>query len=83
MGYFRAVEQKKRDKRIYNQTKNSCCAGVYYDNDKERYIRYSPNRNPGLTKALRRKSNKKIRQSKDVWNYNQYRKIYDYWWGLF
>lgn len=84
MGYFRVVEQKKRNERIYNQTKNSCCAGVYYDDKKkERYVKYSPNRNPGLTKILRRKSNKKIRQSKDVWNYNQYRKLYDYWWVLF
>lgn len=83
MGYFRVVEQKKRNKRIYNQTKNSCCAGVYYDDKKERYIKYSPNLNPGLTKILRRKSNKKIRQSKDVWNYNQYRKLYDYWCVLF
>ena len=39
MGYFRAVEQKKRNKRIYNQTKNSCCAGVYYD-DKNNLTHY-------------------------------------------
>lgn len=83
MGYFRVVEQRKHDKRIYKQTKNSCCAGVYYDDKKERYVRFSQNRNPGLTKMLRRKSNKKIRQSEDVWNYNKYRRLYDYWWILY
>lgn len=64
MGYFRATEQKKRNIKVYYQTKNCYGAGVYYDDQKQRYIRYSPNSKSGLTTLLKRLSKKKLEKPK-------------------
>lgn len=82
MGYFRVAEQKKRDIKVYYQTKNYYGAGVYYDDQKQRYIRYSPNSKSGLTTLLKRVSNKKVRKAKEIHNHCQYKRLYDYWWNL-
>lgn len=82
MGYFRATEQKKRNIKVYYQTKNYYGAGVYYDDQKQRYIRYYPNSKSGLTKLLKRVSNKKVRNAKEIHNHCQYKRLYDYWWNL-
>lgn len=61
----------------------ACGAGAYYDEDKKRYMRYSPCRNFGYAKYLRKVANRKVRRSKDCLKHGSYRKVYDYWWELF
>lgn len=83
MGYRRSKQRQRRLKKLYEDTKNSCRAGAWYDDDKERYIRYSPSNTPGYTKSLRRITNKKIRKNGDLLNHGLYKRIHDYWWTLF
>lgn len=83
MGYRGSRERNRRLKKLYNETKNEYGAGAYYDEDKGRYVEYSPNRKSGHTKYLRKLSNRKVRKSKDYLNHGAYRKMYDYWWELF
>ena len=65
MGYRRSKERNRRLKKLYDETKNWYGAGAYYDEDKKRYIRYSPCKNSGYTKYLRKVANRKVRRSKD------------------
>ena len=83
MGYKRNKQEHRRLKKLYEKTKHSYGAGAWYDDDKERYIRYSPSNTPGYTKYLRLMSNRKVRHSKELLNYGSYKKAYDYWWILF
>ena len=83
MGYRRSNERNRRLKKLYDETKNWYGAGAYYDEDKKRYIRYSPCRNSGYAKYLRKVANRKVRRSKDCLKHGSYRKVYDYWWELF
>lgn len=82
MGYRRSVERNHRLKRIYDSTKHKYTGGVYFDEEKNRYIRYCPRNTTGYTKFIRRKSNKRFRKQNEPLNHNQYRKVYDYWWTL-
>lgn len=41
MGYKQSKERNRRLKKLYESTKQSCGAGVYFDNDKKRYIKYA------------------------------------------
>lgn len=83
MGYKQSKERRRRLKKLYDDTKNSCRGGAWYDDEKERYIRYPSSNTPGYAKSLRRITNKKIRKSKDLLNHGLYKKIHDYWWSLF
>ena len=83
MGHRRSVQERLRLKKLYKQTKYSCRGGAWYDDEKERYIRYFASNTPGYTKMLRRISNRKVRKSKEVLNHGLYKKAYDYWWVLF
>lgn len=55
---------------------------VYYDEDKQRLIRYNI---PGhrAAKYFRRLSNKKVRKFPYAMNGGLYRKVYDYWWEIY
>jgi hypothetical protein len=83
MSYYTQQERKRRLKKLYNETKNSCKAGAYYDEDRDMFIKFSPRRKSKYAKYLRKVSNRKVRRySKDL-KYGSYRKVYDYWWELF
>lgn len=82
MSYRRHIEDNRKLRKLYCATKHSYIAGVFYDTQKQRYIRFSPNRGSGYTKYLRRKSNKQVRKSQDKMNYSTYRRRYDYLWEL-
>ena len=83
MSYRRSKERNKRLKRLYEQTKHSYGSGAWYDDRKDRYIRYYPTNRTGYTKYLRRLSNRRVRRMKEfALNGSQYKKIYDYWWSL-
>lgn len=81
MSYRRCNERNRRLRKLYKSTKNYYGHGAYYDKKKQRYVRYSVDRN-GYKKYLKRYYNKKIRKSSDIDNHNGYRKLYDYWGNL-
>lgn len=82
MGYRRSQQDKHKLKKLYEETRTKYGSGVYYNEDKGRLIFYSA-RGSGCPKELRRRSNKKLRRSKDTLNHGLYRRIYDYWWELY
>lgn len=72
------MQREKRLKKIYEKTKNSCRSGVYFDERKNRYIRFSVS-DRGHTKFFRKVRSKKARKIKDVYlKGNHYRKCFDY-----
>ena len=81
MGNKRKAEDKRRLRKVYVATRNSCIAGVYYDKRKKRYVRFSSGRN-GRGRFYRKAGNRKVRRTKVASNHGGYRKIYDYWWKL-
>jgi hypothetical protein len=83
MAYRQAQERKKHLIKTYKKTKNNYGAGVWFDDHKGFYIKYTPSNTPGYTKALRRLSNRKVRKAKEFYNHSSYKKLYDYWWTLF
>lgn len=92
MGYKRKEEDKKRLKKIFEQTGTTrwySPSGVYYNERKSRYIRYyissSSHARESYTKFYKRCSNKKVRR----YSYQSmgsapsfYKRIYDYRWEV-
>ena len=83
MAYKQAQNRKKRLLKTYRKTKNKYGGGVWFDPDKGFYVKYSPTNTPGLAKSFRKIGNKKIRKQKDVGNFSNYKKVYDYKWILY
>lgn len=83
MAYKQAINRRKKLVRTYEETKNSYGSGVWYDEDRGFYYKYTASNTPGYAKLLRRISNKKVRQAADVGNHGSYRKNYDYKWELY
>ena len=83
MAYKQAQARRKKLAKTHKETKTNCCCGVWFDEDRNRYIKFTASNTPGYAKMLRRISNKKIRKTLDIGNYGMYRKSYDYWWTLF
>lgn len=87
MAYKQARNRRKRMKKTYDEIKNMkghyTGAGVWIDEDRGFFYRYSPSNTPGYAKLLRRIGNKKVRQSKDILKHGDYRRVYDYKWTLF
>jgi len=83
MAYKQAQNRKKRLMKTYRQTKNSYGAGVWFNEDTGRYIKYTASKTPGYAKYLRKISNRKIRRIYNIGNFSNYKKHFDYWWTLF
>jgi hypothetical protein len=83
MAYKQAQKRRKRLMKTYEKTKNSYGAGVWFDDYKGFYKKYSPSNTPGYAKSLRKLSNRRLRRSKESYNHSSYKKLYDYWWTLF
>lgn len=83
MGYHRAQERNRRLKKLYDKTSHGCGAGVWYNDAKGRFIKYSGSNTPGYAKFLRKQGNRKLRRNKESYNHGSYRKNYDYWWILY
>jgi hypothetical protein len=78
-----AENRRKKLLKTYEKTKNSYGSGVWYDEDRGFYYKYSASNTPGYTKLLKRISNKKVRRAAEVGNHGDYRRNYDYKWVLF
>lgn len=83
MAYKQAQNRKKRLLKTYRQTKTNYGAGVFFDEDKGRYIRYYPSNTPGYTKTLKKISNRKVRHAKEVGSHSVYKRHYNYRWIVF
>ena len=83
MAYKQAKNRRKKLEKTWEETKNCCGSGVWFDEEKNRFIKYTASNTPGYAKLLRRMSNKKVRKTEDVGNHGVYRKSYDYKWELF
>ena len=79
MSYERSCNRNRCLLKLYNKTKYKYI-GVYYDRDKNRYIK---SKRPNLSKWHKKQSNRKLRRNKNL-NYknSQYKKLYDFWWEL-
>ena len=82
MGYHRSQERNRRLKKLYDETKQHFLCGAFYDDDKNRYVKYSLS-DIGQSKYYRNLANRKVRHSDDIQSGGSYRKAYDYWWALF
>ena len=87
MAYKQAQNRKKRLLKTYHEVEDmkshSTGSGVWYDEDRGFYYKYTASNTPGYAKMLRRIGNKKVRKSADVGLHGSYRKNYDYKWTLF
>jgi hypothetical protein len=87
MAYEQAMARKKKllktYKAIKGMKKHYTGSGVWYDEDRGFYYKYTASNTPGYAKALRKISNKKVRKALEVGNHGAYRKKYDYKWALF
>ena len=83
MSWKRCQNRKHRLIKLYNNTRTSYSSGVYYDKDKNRYIRYSFSKSSKLPRFLKKYSNKKLRHSEDTLNKGKYKRYFDYWGILF
>lgn len=89
MSYRRCKERDKRLKKLFKKTEHSYGAGVWYNEDKNRYIRYSCH-NKWLKhhcrKTIRTRMKQEQRESDSIQliggKNNTYKKYYDYWWEL-
>lgn len=84
MSYRRSCQEKLKLKRLYNETKNGYRSGAFYNERKQRIVRFNATNTPGYRKYLRRLSNKRLRHYKNLpLNHSSYKKLFDYWWILF
>jgi hypothetical protein len=87
MAYKQARNRRKRLIKTYNKIegmgRHYTGSGVWYDEDRGFYYKYTASNTPGYAKALRKIGNKKVRKAPDIGNYSAYRKQYDYKWTLF
>lgn len=83
MAYKQARNRRKKLIKTYNETRTRYGGGVWFDDDKNRYVKCNASNTPGYTKLLKRISNKKVRKISDLGNYSAYRKSYDYKWEIY
>lgn len=87
MSWKRAEERKKRLIKLYNKTKNHYGRGAWYDEDNDRYYRYSLNngRSYSYYKFCKNYSNRLIRRRMLDENIDRTtcKKQFDLWWSVF
>ena len=81
MSYHRKQEEKHRLKKLYNETKNSYGAGVWYSEEKHRYIRYTCH-NEWTKTHCRRITRRRLNSNYNCYSGCLYKKFYDYWWEI-
>lgn len=80
MSWKRSSETKKRYKRLHNETMRHYGAGVWYDEERGRYIRYWQ---PRRAKFVKRKCNRAVRRYKgSLPTKGSYRKVSEFWWEM-
>lgn len=82
MSHKNVKETHRRLKKLCDETRCTYKGGAWFSNEKGRYVRYSPSHKSQYPKHLKKLSNRKIRQSKDILNYGAYKKAFDYAYSL-
>lgn len=86
MSWNRSRETNKRLRNLYQKTKHNYGKGVYYDTDKERYIRFQMSRKGrgNFVSYVKKKCNRAIRRNKLLISGNRgsYRKVSELWWEI-
>jgi hypothetical protein len=86
MSWQRSRETKRRNKRLYDQTKTFYGKGCYYDEERGRYIHYQMSKKGRGNHVgwVKHQCNKKIRRYKgSLGSKGTYRKIAEFWWEVF
>lgn len=87
MGWRRSHETKRRNKNLYEKTKNSYARGCWYDEEQDRLIRYQISKKGRGNRFGWRKRvcNRLVRRRKDMLGggKGQYRKVAELWWEVF
>lgn len=79
LSFFRKKEEKRRLRKLYEETFSKYGPGAFWSDRKERYLRWYSN-----GKELRTMANRRVRRKKnELYSKGLYRKIFDYWWELF
>lgn len=81
MSHKRKCEENRRLKKLYEKTKYNYGAGVWFDERKGRYIKYSCH-NKWLKTHCRRMVRRRMKNKDMALKGNGYRKLFDYWWEL-
>lgn len=81
MSHSRKTEDIKRLKSLYDKTKNSYGAGVWYNENKNRYYRYSCH-NIYEKKRCRKAVRRKLKNSDYLLPGCLYKKVSEYWWMI-
>lgn len=82
MSYSKSEKNKKKLKKLAEETYNTCPTGAFYDEKKKRYIRYYRG-NKWLKVHCRRMTRRKLKNTVVIYDKSQYKKLYDYWWELY
>ena len=86
MSWLAKQNEKKRMKKLYDQTRSCYARGCFID-DKGVYRRWYPysTNHVNLKKAFRQISNRKFRRGlrEDVLNRGAHKKAFDLWWTLY
>lgn len=86
MSWQRSTETKRRLKNLYDKTKYKYARGVWYDEEKDRLIRFqiSNKGRASRTAYVKRKCNRAIRRHKMEigGGKGHYRKMSEYWWDI-
>lgn len=64
MSYQRSKEEKRRLRRLYEETRTWYGGGCYIDSETGRYVRYSLSKRSGYPSYLKRRFNKKVRRAR-------------------
>ena len=82
MSHHRSIEDERRLKKTYEETKNSWGPGVWYDERKSRYIRANFT-DTWLKKHCARIIRRKLKNNDTFNQKSLYKRYYDYWWELY
>lgn len=81
MSHQRKVRDNHKLKKLYDETKNSYAAGAYFDERKNRIVKYTCH-NEWFKTHSRRIVRRRLNNSDILSNGNEYKKMYDYWWTV-
>lgn len=88
MSYFAKIEEKRRLKKLYDETKTRYGAGAWWNEEKGRYIRYYPysvshaNGMKGVYRKLLRSKLNDVGRAEILPKRSGYKKHFDLWWTL-
>lgn len=80
MSWQRSKKNKEKNIKLYKATFRHYGSGVWYDSERQRYIRYWQ---PRRAKYIKRKCNRAVRRyTGALMNKGSYRKVSEFWWEI-